>query len=108
VNLLFVCSMNKWRSPTAEAIFKNHNFYHARSAGVSESAKVKISEKLLNWADLIFVMEKKQKQRIMEQYGISLRGKEIIVLDIDDDYQFMDSELIEILKHSIAPYLKHF
>jgi predicted protein tyrosine phosphatase len=100
--------MNKRRSPTAEAIFKNHSFYNVKSAGVSESARIRLSEKMINWADLIFVMEKNHKHRIKELYDTSLRNKEIIVLDIDDDYQFMDPELIEIIKQSVRPYLEHF
>jgi predicted protein tyrosine phosphatase len=99
--------MNKWRSPTAEAIFKNHHFYFAKSAGVSESSRVKLSGKLLNWADLIFVMEKKHKQKIQERYRDLVSDKEIVVLDIEDEYQFMDGALIEILKRSLTPYLKH-
>lgn len=108
MNLLFVCSMNKWRSPTAEAIFKDHSFYNARSAGVSASARIRLSEKMIAWADLIFVMEKNHKQRIKELFGDSRNNKEIIVLDIDDDYQFMDPELIEIIKLSVRSYLEHF
>lgn len=100
--------MNKWRSPTAEAIFKDHNIYNAKSAGVSSSARIRLSEKMIAWADLIFVMEKNHKQRIKELYGDSLANKEIIVLDIDDDYQFMDPELIEIIKLSVRPYLEYF
>ena len=106
MNLLFVCSMNKWRSPTAEAIFKNHPVYHAKSAGVSESARTRISEKLITWADQIFVMEKEHKRRIMDRYGASLHDKPIIVLDIADDYQYMDPELIEVIKLSVRPYLE--
>jgi len=63
---------------------------------------------MIAWADLIFVMEKNHKQRIIERYGASLENKEIIVLDIADDYQFMDPELIEIIKQSVSPYLDHF
>jgi protein-tyrosine phosphatase len=100
--------MNKWRSPTAEAIFKNHLFYNVKSAGVSASARIRLSEKMIAWADLIFVMEQEHKQRIKEHYSASLKNKEIIVLDIADDYQFMDPELIEIIKQSVSPYLDHF
>jgi len=105
VNLLFVCSKNKWRSPTAEAIFKGHNFYHAKSAGVAESARIRLSENMVRWADLIFVMEHDHKQRIKELYDSSLINKEIIVLDIEDDYHFMDPDLIEQIKESVRPYL---
>jgi len=31
--------------------------------------------------------------------------KEIIILDIQDDYKYMDTELIGILETSVSPYL---
>jgi predicted protein tyrosine phosphatase len=105
VNLLFICSRNKWRSPTAEAIFKGHNFYHAKSAGVAESARIRVSENMIRWADMIFVMEHKHKKRIRELFESALTNKEVIVLDIEDDYHFMDPDLIDQLKESLRPYL---
>jgi predicted protein tyrosine phosphatase len=57
--LLFVCSRNQWRSPTAEALFKDSDLYVAKSAGTSDSARIKITPGLINWADCIFVMEKR-------------------------------------------------
>lgn len=62
MNILFVCSRNQWRSPTAEAIYKNHTDINARSAGTSTSAKIKLTAKMILWSDIIFVMEKKHKQ----------------------------------------------
>ena len=103
MNLLFVCSRNQWRSPTAEAIFKNSVVYTARSAGTSDVAKVKVSVKLLDWADIIFVMEKRHKEIIKTRFNTS---KKIIVLDIPDEYQFMDTELVQMIKSSISPYLE--
>jgi predicted protein tyrosine phosphatase len=102
MNLLFVCSRNQWRSPTAEAIFKDHAFYKVRSAGTEPSARIRLSQKQLDWADHIFVMEKKHKQRILEKFTIE---KDIIVLDIEDDYRYMDPELIESIRTSLLPYL---
>ncbi len=106
MNLLFVCSRNKWRSPTAENIFKDHSFYRARSAGVSESARIRMSEKLVEWADIIFVMEKNHKEKIEARYS-TLLNKSIVVLDIPDEYQYMDPELIHMIKLSLQPYLAH-
>ena len=106
MNLLFICSRNQWRSPTAEKIFSNQ-FHDTRSAGTEPSARIKITEKLINWADLIFVMEKKHKQRLTEKFGAILKDKKLIVLDILDEYQYMDEELIENLKNSVSPYLKN-
>lgn len=105
MNLLFVCSRNQWRSLTAEAIFKNHANHQAKSAGTEPSARVKLTEKLLFCADIVFVMEKKHRQRIQQKFPYLVNEKEIIVLDIPDEYQFMDDELVLSLKTAVLPYL---
>ena len=104
MHLLFICSRNQWRSPTAERIFHS-DLHAARSAGTEPSARVRVTDKLIYWADLIFVMEKKHRQRLMDKFGDLLVDKTLIVLDIPDEYQFMDEELIEILQLSVQPYL---
>jgi predicted protein tyrosine phosphatase len=106
LNILFVCSRNQWRSTTAEAVYKNRSDLNVRSAGTEPSAKIRLTGKLLTWAHLIFVMEKKHKERIIENFTAELDLKKIIVLDIPDEYQFMDPELIEEIKISVAPYLE--
>jgi predicted protein tyrosine phosphatase len=105
MNILFVCSMNKWRSRTAETIFRNNQKHHIKSAGTDNDARIKITEKLIDWADLIFVMEKRHRERLHEKFRSVTDDKEIIILDIPDDYQYMDPELIEILEISVTPYL---
>jgi predicted protein tyrosine phosphatase len=105
MNVLFVCSRNKWRSRTAETIFQNDQRHNVKSAGTENDARIKITEKLITWADLIFVMEKRHKERLKEKYGTLLDEKEIIILDIQDNYRYMDSELIDTLKISVSPYL---
>jgi predicted protein tyrosine phosphatase len=105
VNILFVCSRNKWRSATAETVYKNHADHQVRSAGTEPSARIKISAKLILWADLIFVMEKKHKQRIAERFPEEIYEKEIIILDIPDDYQYMDEELIDEIELKVADFL---
>lgn len=105
MNILFVCSRNKWRSATAETIYKNHPDHQVRSAGTEPSARIKISAKLIVWADMIFVMEKKHKQRITERFADESNEKEIITLEIPDDYQYMDEELIEEIRAKVEGYL---
>lgn len=106
MNLLFVCSRNKWRSPTAEAIYKNHSGINVKSAGTEPSARIRLNSKIIEWADLIFVMEKKHKQRMRENFPIETEGKKIIILDIPDEYKYMDEELIEELKSKIDEYIE--
>ena len=105
MNVLFVCSRNKWRSRTAETIFKADQSHEFRSAGTENDARIKVNEKLINWADLIFVMEKRHKQRLQDRFDQLLNDKKIVILDIEDNYQYMDEELIETLKTSVTPYL---
>jgi predicted protein tyrosine phosphatase len=104
-NLLFICSKNQWRSPTAELLFKNHARHHARSAGTGNKARIKINEKLIAWADVIFVMERKHNDLLTRYFSETIAGKTIINLDIEDDYLFGDEELISILKSSLHEYL---
>ena len=104
-NLLFICSKNQWRSPTAELLFKNNTIHNARSAGTSDKARIKVNEKLLNWADVIFVMERRHKQLLQQKFPAAISGKELIVLYIDDVYPYGDAELIAILRRSLAVYL---
>ena len=106
MNILFVCSRNKWRSRTAETIFKNNQKHNVKSAGTENDARIKVTEKIINWSDLIFVMEKRHKERLKEKFGPVTDTKEIIILDIQDDYKYMDPELIEILETSVSPYLE--
>ena len=98
MNILFVCSRNKWRSRTAEEVFKNNGAHQVKSAGTENSARIRISENVLIWADIIYVMEQKHKRRIQEKYNRQEIMDKIEVLDIPDENQFMDHVLIEILK----------
>ena len=105
MNVLFVCSKNKWRSRTAETIFKNNQAHSFRSAGTDSDARIKVNEKLIRWADIVFAMEKRHKQILQEKFDSLLHDKRIVILHIEDNYQYMNQELIETLKISLAPYL---
>jgi predicted protein tyrosine phosphatase len=105
VNVLFVCSRNQWRSPTAERMFKGHPVIIARSAGTSLSARHRISHVDIDWADVILVMEDKHRERIVADYAQLIEHTPIHVLDIPDEYKYMDPELIEILEQTVEPML---
>jgi predicted protein tyrosine phosphatase len=106
LNILFVCSRNQWRSPTAEALYKNYPGVMAKSAGTEPSARIKLTSKLISWADVIFVMEKKHKQRIYERFGPDVDQEKIVVLDIPDEYSFMDPELVADIKARVDPFIE--
>ncbi len=104
-NILVVCGRNKKRSRTAEYIFKNDNRFNVRSAGLSPKSDRKISENDLHWADLVFVMETKQRAKIWDIYN-HLALPDIEVLNIPDEYEFMDDVLVELLTDKINDTLK--
>lgn len=104
-NILIICGKNKKRSKTGEQIFRNDSRINVRSAGVSPKSEKKIGEKDITWADLILVMEHEQREKIKEVFS-NLKIPKIIVLEIPDDYEYLDNELIEILTNKINMYLK--
>jgi predicted protein tyrosine phosphatase len=104
-NILFICSRNQWRSPTAEKIWQRHPQLHVRSAGTSSKAKRKVNLVDLQWADVIFVMESKHKKILKQQFNDALLPKVIHTLEIPDDYQYMDPQLVKMLEDMVSRYL---
>ncbi|MEH6595405.1 MAG: phosphotyrosine protein phosphatase [Colwellia polaris] len=104
-NILFICSKNQWRSPTGEKIFKNHAELNVRSAGTSASARKTVNAKDILCADIIFVMEEKHKSRLKAEFTKLVKYKDIQVLDIPDEYQYMDEELIDNMEQFVSAYL---
>lgn len=105
MKILFLCSQNKRRSLTAEIYFDGYNGHQARSAGTENNSRIKVTEGLLGWADIIFCMEKKHVRRIKEKYPDTLAGKKVICLNIPDEYAYMDDDLIEALDSAVSGYL---
>lgn len=105
IKILFVCSRNRWRSPTGESIWRKDPRVKVRSAGTSSKAKRTVNANDLRWAEIIFVMERKHKNRLLAEYANLLRYKTLHVLEIPDEYQYMDPELVEILQESVEAYL---
>lgn len=105
MNVLFVCSMNKWRSPTAEKIYGRRSDITTRSCGTNRKARVSASSKLLSWADMVLVMEDKHRRRLLADFPGDMEHKTIHVLDIPDDYQFMDPQLIMEIESAVDPLL---
>ncbi len=97
MKLLFVCSQNKLRSPTAEKYFKSLG-YETRSAGTSQKAIHPIDSKDIKWADTIFVMEPKHEHQLKAYFSNAIKYKKVIVLNIPDDFKKHDPKLIELLK----------
>ena len=103
---LFVCSRNRWRSPTAERVFRNDQRLSVRSCGLSSQSPRTLRAEDLVWADVVFVMESKHRSRILGEFRNALGGTPVHVLEIPDDYQFMDPELVELLTDRVEQYLQ--
>ena len=104
LNVLFICSRNQWRSPTAETIFRDHPKLNTRSAGTASNARRNLQANDIHWADVIMVMEEEHKLRIKANFKHEIGYKSVHILDIPDNYGYMDNELIELLKTSV-PFL---
>jgi len=102
--ILFVCSGNRDRSPTAEQLFKTSESSEVRSAGTLRTAPTPISTDLIRWADKIFAMEEEHKRQILKICPEA--SEKIIVLNIEDRYYRNDPQLIAILKTKVTPHLK--
>lgn len=104
--LLFVCSENRLRSPTAEAVFSEYDGIEAIGAGTNADAETPVSGDLIEWADIILVMEKSHRNKVSKKYKELLKNKKIIVLDIPDDYECMQPELIQLLKTRVSKLVR--
>ena len=103
--VLFLCNQNRLRSPTAEAVFRESPMLEVKSAGVDKDSSVPVNRKLLVWADIVFVMEKRQRNVIHKKFKDIYRNKRIVCLYIPDDFEYMDPDLIQLLKKRLPQYV---
>lgn len=106
IRALFVCSQNRLRSPTAEQVFSRYEGVECESAGVHDSADVPLDPELIDWADIIFVMERAHRSKMARKFKRHLDGKRVVVLGIPDDYEYMDPRLIRLLEAKVTPLLR--
>ncbi|MCP5149855.1 MAG: phosphotyrosine protein phosphatase [Chromatiales bacterium] len=105
-NLLFVCSENRLRSATAEAVFCGCGDVEAIGAGTNADAATVVSGDLIEWADVIFAMETSHRDKIVRRYRQLLRRKRLVVLDVPDDFAYMDPRLVALLKARVARHVQ--
>jgi len=106
MKVLFVCSRNRLRSPTAEVVFSDPPDIETASAGTSPDAETVVSADLVEWADIIFAMEAVHKRRLNERFSPLLKTRKVVVLGIPDNYEYMDETLIVVLRQKVTPHLK--
>ncbi len=106
MNLLFVCTKNKFRGPTCEEVFSAYEGINAISAGTNNDAGSTVSGDLIEWADIIFVMEKSHRNKISEKFKDLIKKKKLVCLDIPAFYDRMDSILVRVLKNKVSRYVR--
>lgn len=104
--VLFICSQNRLRSPTAERVFADRPGFEVASAGLNPEAETPVCSELLEWSDVIFVMEKAHRNKLARKFRPHLRGKRIICLDIPDKYEFMDPALLRLLEAKVGLFFR--
>ncbi len=104
--ILFVCSENRLRSPTAEAVFSKYEGVEAIGAGTNPDAATPVTGDLIEWADVILVMEKSHKNEISKKFRAHLKNKKIGVLDIPDIYHYMEPVLVQLLENKVPRYVR--
>lgn len=102
---LFICSQNRLRSPTAEQIFSTRTDIQVASAGTNRDAETPLTDELVEWADVIVVMERTHRNKVQQKFRRALGDKRMICLDIPDEYEFMDPALIRLLEARMARHL---
>lgn len=106
MNWLFLCSRNKLRSPTAEAVFAEYPGIETDSAGLSKDADLLLESEQIAWADVIFVMEPRHRAQLNRRFKRALANKKVVVLHIPDQFPFMDPELVRRLKAACEPHVR--
>jgi predicted protein tyrosine phosphatase len=104
--VLFICSQNRLRSPTAEQVFADWPGVETASAGLNNDAENPLTPELLTWADLVFVMERVHRNKLSSRFRTHLGRQRVVCLDIPDEYDYMDPELITLLRAKVPRHLR--
>ncbi len=105
MRVLFVCSQNRLRSPTAEQLFAAWPGVEVTSGGLNHDAEEPLTLEMVRDADIIFVMEKAHRRRLSARFGSALGAARVICLDIPDDYDFMEPALVRLLQARVPRHL---
>ncbi|GGD46455.1 low molecular weight protein tyrosine phosphatase family protein [Pseudoxanthomonas indica] len=105
LRVLFLCSQNRLRSPTAEQVFADWPGIETSSAGLNQDAENPLTPELLAWSQLVFVMERAHRNKLSSRFKQHLNGQRVICLDIPDDYSYMDPDLVKLLRAKVPRFL---
>ena len=103
--VLFVCRQNRKRSATAERVFCKRPDLDVRSAGTAPDALVRVNAHMLDWADVIFVMDEDQQQWLGTYFADHQALSRVVCLDIPDVFSFLQPELVQLLEERVPQQL---
>jgi len=106
VRALFICHFNKKRSATAERVFGKDPTLEVLSAGTSDEALVQVNQRMLEWADVVFVMDGDQVRDLERMFPGHPAVDRVVCLEILDVYHFLDPELVTLLQERTLPHLE--
>ena len=105
--VLFICQLNRSRSATAERVFCKRPELEVCSAGTSEDALVRVNQRMLEWADVIFTMDAGQMEALQRMFPNHPALAGVICLEIPDDYIFLQPDLVTLLEDRVKPHLEN-
>jgi predicted protein tyrosine phosphatase len=106
MKILFICSANIDRSPTAEkTIHESYPDIETKSAGVLCDACQRVNKELIQWADVVLCMESYHKAKLQEMFNNMLEDKKLSCLHIPDRYRYMHPDLVSMIKERFDQWL---
>jgi predicted protein tyrosine phosphatase len=105
IRTLFICHQNRRRSATAERIFAKDPALDVRSAGTGTDALVRVNQRMLDWADIVFVMDEVQGRDLALMFPDHPGIGRVVCLNIPDRFDFLNPELVTLLEQRVLPHL---
>ena len=110
--LLFVCSANRLRSPTAEMVARRHGLVADSVGTMQDLAIVALREDHLRWATHVICMESEHAEIVREfqaRIGLPADNPGLSVWHIPDDFDFMDERLQRMIENrlELGGHLRH-
>ncbi len=104
--ILFICRQGLDRSRTAAEMFSTLHDSETKWAGSNDEAPFPLKEEDIEWANIIFTMEKSQEKELRKKFKDALDKKYIICLRIPDIFSFNDEQLKRTLNGRAGKYLR--
>ena len=87
-------------------MFSGRPGFEVASAGLNPEAETPVCPELLEWSDVIFVMEKTHRTKLSKKFRSYLKAKRVICLDIPDEFEFMEPALVRLLEAKVGPFFR--